>query len=223
MPIPKKYAPLKIKSAKDRVFYHIQEWIITGQLHPGEQLYDVALAEFFSVSRTPIREALLLLEAQGLVRMLPGKSTIVTEISEENAGEYYRPLAELQKLAAELCCSQVTPEQIKDLHKRNAIFTQAVNSGDIMKIIMADADFHGYLSDISGNKYISDYCRALLVHVARLEHFYFSDRLNAEHSIEGHKYLISLLEARDIAVGEYLKNSWLKTLYQCEARLKEKI
>ena len=219
MPIPKTSAPLGRKSAKEQVFDKMREWIITGQLHPGEQLYDMQLAEYFQVSRTPVREAFLLLESQGLVSTLPGRATIVTDISSEQIKEYYLPLAELQGLAAELVCDVVTQEQLEELYKKNQAFRQATFSDNTMKIILADAEFHGYLADISGNRYVSNYCRVLLGHVTRLEYLYFSGRQSAELSAEGHDRLLELIKNKDKSAGEILKKSWLKTMAQCEERL----
>ena len=77
MPIPTNFAVPGRISAKDRSFSQIQRWIIDGTLQPGEKLNDADLAGALGVSRTPIREALQLLEGQGLVEMHPGKDTRV--------------------------------------------------------------------------------------------------------------------------------------------------
>jgi DNA-binding GntR family transcriptional regulator len=222
MPIPKKIEPFGRKSAKDRVFEQIREWIVTGQLLPGEQLHDSQLVEYFQVSRTPIREALLLLKSEGLVTALPGYATTVTKISLEHVRECYVLLAELQGLAVELACEVSTTEQIRELIKKNELFRQAVSTRNTMAIIIAEANFHGYLADISRNRYISDFCRILLAHVARVEHLYFSDQRVAEHSAQVHDRVIELIGKHDKSAGDYLKNDWLKTLKQCEETLQKK-
>lgn len=221
MPIPKKNEPIAHKSAKEIVFQQMREWIIVGQLASGEQLYDAQLAEYFQVSRTPIREAFLLLESQGLISTLPGRATIVTEISKEKIHESYIPLATLQGLAAELSCELRTEEHLEKLRKKNKSFRQAASSGNTLKIISADAIFHEYLTDVSGNKYVSDYCRILLAHVARIEHFFFSGQRDAERSAKTHDTLIDMIEKRDKSAGEYLRNDWLETMRSCEKWLLE--
>jgi DNA-binding GntR family transcriptional regulator len=73
MPVPKHFSsPMRI-TAKERALSQIQKWIIDGTLQPGEKLLDAELAESLAVSRTPVREALQLLEVQGLVEMHPGR------------------------------------------------------------------------------------------------------------------------------------------------------
>jgi DNA-binding GntR family transcriptional regulator len=222
MPIPKKVEPLGRQSAKDRVFEQVREWIITGQLLPGEQLYDLQLAEYFQVSRTPVREAFLLLKSQGLVIALPGSATTVTKVSLEQVRECYVVLAELQGLAIELACEVSTAEQLQELTKKNESFKQAALTRNTMAIMMAEANFHEYLADISGNRYISEYCRTLLAHVARVEHLYFAEQSVAERSAQVHDRIIELIGKHDKSAGEYLKNDWLKTLKQCEEMLQKK-
>ena len=64
MPIPQTAIPLPRVSAKENVFSTVQDWIISGTLRPGEKIVDTELAKIFSVSRTPVREALQMLSEQ---------------------------------------------------------------------------------------------------------------------------------------------------------------
>lgn len=83
MPVPHNFSSPVRMSAKERALSQIQRWIIEGTLEPGEKLIDAELAESLGVSRTPIREALQLLEVQGLVSMHPGKETRVMIIEKK--------------------------------------------------------------------------------------------------------------------------------------------
>ena len=71
MPIPKKDSALQRKSAKDLVYETLCDWIIRGEMMPGEKLLDTELAAYFNVSRTPVREALQMLETQKLIKVTP--------------------------------------------------------------------------------------------------------------------------------------------------------
>ena len=77
MPIPAQQSPVVRTTARERVFKALQEWIIDGPLLPEERLNDAELAKFFSVSRTPVREALQMLAEQKLVTMVPSSGTFV--------------------------------------------------------------------------------------------------------------------------------------------------
>ena len=96
----------------------IQRKILTGEYRPGQRLKQVALAEEFQVSRTPIRHALSLLEARGLLDGAQGNSPVVRGLTAKDARDMYRVRAEVEGLAAELV-------ELRRLHER---FVQAVSS-----------------------------------------------------------------------------------------------
>lgn len=83
------YTPQVRLSAKEKAFHQLQRWIVDGTLEPGEKVTDADLAEALGVSRTPVREALQLLESQGFVEMKPGKETKITLIHPDDALAVY--------------------------------------------------------------------------------------------------------------------------------------
>ena len=84
MPIPKKDSALQRKSAKDLVYETLCDWIIRGEMMPGEKLLDTELAAYFNVSRTPVREALQMLETQKLIKVTPGRATTVAGVDKND-------------------------------------------------------------------------------------------------------------------------------------------
>lgn len=99
---------LRRVSAKSSIYQVVCSWIITGVLKPGEKIVDSELAKRFNVSRTPVREAIQILEGQKLVYVVPGRATVVADIDPADIEKCYRTLAELQGLAAELACGSLT-------------------------------------------------------------------------------------------------------------------
>ena len=126
MPLPSQEIPFERTSAKQKVYETVKDWIIERQFKPGEKVSDVEIAEYFNISRTPVREALQLLEAQKLVRSYPGKATIVTEIETENIEKWYLPMATLQQLAIKLAVERITPMHIDRLKLLSEIFIESV-------------------------------------------------------------------------------------------------
>ena len=104
MPVPQGSGVIHRKSARQAVYETVCDWIITGVLEPGEKILDSELGEYFSVSRTPVREALQLLQSQKLVLVMPGRATVVAPLDTQDIEKCYRPLADLEALAAELAC-----------------------------------------------------------------------------------------------------------------------
>ena len=99
MPVPTNHSKPVRTSAKESAYSQLEQWIIDGTLQPGEKLTDIELAQALNLSRTPIREALQLLEMVGFVKMYPGKATTVTEVLKEDINHLLPPLAVLQALA----------------------------------------------------------------------------------------------------------------------------
>ena len=112
MPIPENVENLRRVSAKSSIYQVVCSWIITGVLKPGEKIVDSELAKRFNVSRTPVREAIQILEGQKLVYVVPGRATVVADIDPADIEKCYRTLAELQGLAAELACGSLTDREL---------------------------------------------------------------------------------------------------------------
>ena len=84
MPIPQIKPGSSQKSARAQVYRQLQDWIVDGTMQPGERISDQDVAEYFSVSRTPVREALQLLSEQGFVRVEPSRGTHVSSLDRKS-------------------------------------------------------------------------------------------------------------------------------------------
>ena len=92
---------------RDIVSNTLREGILTGELKPGERLMEIHLAKKLDVSRTPIREAIRILELEGLVTMVPRKGAEVARISEDDIRDVLEVRRSLDSLAARLACEQI--------------------------------------------------------------------------------------------------------------------
>ena len=129
MPIPPQTQILPRTTAKERVYQTLRQWIINGTLQPRERLNDVELARYFSVSRTPVREALQLLSEKKLVQIVPSSGTYVAPIDDQDMAHVYQLLVALQSLALELCIRTITPEQLERLEELNEHFSRCCAPG----------------------------------------------------------------------------------------------
>lgn len=91
MPLPKSNQPKPPRTAKERIYQTLLEWIIDGTLAPGEKLNDSEISKFFNVSRTPVREAMQLLSDQRLIDIYTEKASIVSPIKQQDRGADLRP------------------------------------------------------------------------------------------------------------------------------------
>src|SRR5438874_110780 len=99
----------------DDIALVIEEAIVSGELAPGTVLRQEQLSEQFSVSRTPIREALRRLAALGLVSFVPNRGVRVRTISRDELHEAFLVRAELESLATEVAAEKITAEELEEL------------------------------------------------------------------------------------------------------------
>ncbi|TLS37235.1 GntR family transcriptional regulator [Pseudalkalibacillus caeni] len=222
MPIPEGYSSPVRLSAKEKAFNQLQRWIIDGTLLPGEKIYDAEIAEALGVSRTPIREALQLLQMQGFVEMHPGKETRVTSLTREDVLKIYPPLASLQALAAEIAASKVTEKQIDELKKINADYKKAIQNEEPFKALELDEQFHAVIVEIAENPYISDFSSILQLHIRRLKYVFLKQKMTGkDESLHEHqKMLTSFQERNGKAASSYMKQNWLRPMQEVYNLLK---
>jgi DNA-binding GntR family transcriptional regulator len=128
----------------DDIALVIEEAIVSGELEPGTVLRQEQLSERFGVSRTPIREALRLLAALGLVSFVPNRGVRVRTVSRDELHEAFMVRAELESLATELAATKMTPESLAELdaaEKRFSRLTQELRSrepGEERRTVMGD-------------------------------------------------------------------------------------
>lgn len=211
MPIPADHSRPVRKSAKESAFNQLQQWIIDGTLHPGEKLNDSELAEALGVSRTPVRESLQLLEAQGFVQLFPGKATQVTEVKKESINDLLPPLAALQALSAELAIDHLTEDTLSLLEDNNKRFAEAIRSENYFAALKIDEAFHQIIVDAAHNPYIPTMVGQLQAHVRRL--FFHNSIILTEKSIAEHDTVIQLMKEKNATeVSAVMRKNWLRAI-----------
>ncbi|HEX3045498.1 MAG TPA: GntR family transcriptional regulator [Bacillota bacterium] len=200
MPIPKDFSTIIKISAKERALSQLQRWIIDGTLLPGEKLVDTELSEALGASRTPIREALQILEIQGFVAIHHGKETRVTKIEKDDILKIYPPFAALQSLAAELTTSIISNEQIENLKRINGEFSKLFDQEQPYKAMELDEEFHNLIVEITDNSYIASFTSTMQMHIRRFKYLFLKQVKPAEQlSVTEHAELIMAFELKDAA------------------------
>lgn len=134
----------------------IRERILRGELVPGERITETRLGKDLGVAQPSVREALFLLERQGLVRRVPNLGTFVTEFSLEEVSNLYQIRRELEGLAAELAARRVSPEEIRELRRLVEKMKAAAIKEGKWGYLQNDLAFHRRLWELSGNKQLAD-------------------------------------------------------------------
>lgn len=132
----------------------LEDRILTGEIRPGERLDEVALAQEFNVSRTPVRQALFALAATGLVEHIPRRGAFAAEVGPQQLSEMFEVIAELEALCARNCARRATRrdlDQLADLHR---LCAGAAKSGDSDAYYYANEKFHEAIRVIGGNRFL---------------------------------------------------------------------
>lgn len=222
MPIPKNFHKQERFSAKTIVLNQLQDWIIEGILKPDEKVNDNELAEALGVSRTPVREALQVLELSGLVEMIRGQKTKIAPIKQEDIATIYETIAGMHTIIGKQAIRNVKPEHIEELTCLNELFKQAIEQNDAKEATKRDFEFHRTIASIANNTYIEPFLENLHLHALRLEYMFFQDTKPAKLSIEEHTKIIAALEKGDAAQLEQLiTQNWLRPMEYIQQRLAE--
>ena len=136
------YLPLR-----EVVFRALRDAIVHGEFEPGERLLEVTLANKLGVSRTPVREAIRMLELEGLVVVVPRRGVEVAKITEKDLCDALEIRMALEELAVGLACDRITEEGREKLQEVCVLFKEAVNSKQVPAIVeyVRDFDYHDKL------------------------------------------------------------------------------
>ncbi len=210
MPIPVKEQQLNRLSAKEQIYRTLKEWIIDGTLKPGESLNDVEIAHYFNVSRTPVREAILLLSQQNLVDIVPSRGTKVSKADADVAFSIYEAISELSGCAARLACQKCTQKDLDTLKRLNHEFANVLKTGDYREVIPSDNAFHEEILAIAGNPYLKEFTEQLVSHAYRYESIYFAGGSDRSQSVSDHDKIIEALENHDErAAIQCAQDNWM--------------
>lgn len=144
-------AHANVSNAADSVYNTLRGAIVDGRLDPGDSLIEWHVARQFGTSRTPVREALLRLEAEGLAFRVPRRGLVVRHISEHEVLEVYAVRLELEALAAREAAREAQPSDIAQLRWVNQRLNEAIKQGDLVSVPEITNEFHQLLATAARN------------------------------------------------------------------------
>lgn len=220
MPIPEKSEQISRIPIRDRVYETVLEWILQGDLRPGEKLLDKELAENLGVSRTPVREALRRLEDKNLVEASANRWTRVASIPLFEAEQFYPIIWTLEKLVVSMAMENLTDEDFKAMETANLEMKKAVADGDPIKASKADAEFHSILIKKANNPHLEAILNDLKIKHRWMVVLYFEKSVDACASVAEHDHILAALKAKDpVLTTELIVSNWKKSLKRMQAQM----
>jgi DNA-binding GntR family transcriptional regulator len=173
----------------------LRQRIFRRELQPGGWIDEMKIAEEFGISRTPLREALKVLAAEGLVTMKVRRGAYVTEVSDQDLSDVYHLLSLLESDAAGVVAVKATAAELKELQALHAKLEAAANDRD--RFFAVNERFHIRLLEIAGNRWRDQMVADLrkVMKLNRHNSLLKSGRL--EESLQEHRAIMQALERRD--------------------------
>ena len=180
-----------------KVYRILKTEIVKRYLKPGTKLLEVKIAKQMGVSRTPIREAIRELAAEGFVKIIPNQGVIVSIASIEDTQEVLQIRSVLEGLAARLATKVINGEEIKELEKYIEQMEYYANKDNALAFSKIDVEFHELILNICGNNRLIQIRKNLSdqAHRYRIRSLSIPGRL--KHSLKEHQEIVKALKRKD--------------------------
>lgn len=199
------------ESLADKVYNELRTAIVLGEMAPGAVLNEGELLQKFGVSTSPLREALTRLRQDGLIKVIPRKGHVVTEITLTDFHDIIQMRLVLESAAAELAAPRVTDAHIRELNRLSCVTLAIGDKASYREFMRANQAFHELIATIGGNQRLA---RAVTQNFEEVQRLLFSglDLDLSPTDEHDHREIIAALAKRDAeasrqAVIEHIKIS----------------
>ena len=179
------------------VVEQIQQMIIEGVLAPGTRLNERLLCEKLGVSRTPLREALKILAALGLVELLPNRGAAVVQLSAQDIAQTFEMISHLESMAGELACARITDPEINEIRALHFEMLACHARRDLPAYYRTNQQIHDLINRAARNEVLREIYMTVNSRVKALRFSSNLDRDRWDAAVREHTTMVEALEARD--------------------------
>lgn len=192
------------ESLRIQVFNALEDAILNGVYQEGDSLNELKLSKSLGVSRTPVREALMQLELEGLVKNIPNKGAVVIGISEQDVEDIYEIRIRIEGLAARLCAEKITPEELEELEQCVALQEYYLKKPDAKEMGALDGDFHRIIFAASKSRPLQTVLTNFHNYIRRARAVSVRVEGRAEESVAEHRAILETISRGDADMAERL-------------------
>ena len=202
-----------MSKAVDNAYRAIRDGIISGTYPQGSHLTAQQLAEANGLSRTPVREAMRRLDAEGLISLIPNRGAFVSRWTRTEIEQIYELRVLLEAFAAKVAAERATDDQVASLRVLAEQMTIATRDGEIDHGAIADVngDFHRAVLDACGNTRLRELLGSLTEMPLVLSTFRNYTRAELQRSAAQHRELVDAIAARDSAWAESVMTAHIRS------------
>ncbi len=192
---------MKKKSFTDVAYEKIRELILSEEIEPGEVVSENQLAEYLNMSRTPVREAIRRLEADGILVSRQGYGTVLKMLTLKDIEDIFEVREAMELIAAETAIHNITKEEIQELKEKLMNLLERFHRGEIIEkreFTKIDGEIHDLIVRRSDNEYVKVLMERIYFNVDRYRCISYKVSLDLEESTGQHLDLLQCMEERDI-------------------------
>ena len=190
---------IKNLSMQEQTLDTMREAILTGELKPGQSLIEMDLSRQLGVSRAPIREALRILNSEGLIETIPYHGTTVRRLSKSDIEEIYSMRSLLETFAVEQVIRARNPEYLQRLRDKVEQMILAGRANNINTVNILDRDFHDALIDMSGHSLLLSMWQTVAMKVRQVMALVNRRNTDLTQIARNHLPLLEAMERGDVA------------------------
>lgn len=183
-------------SLHGELFTRLRELIINGEFNQGEKIPERELCSRFGVSRTPLREALKVLAAEGLVYLAPNRGALITELTDEELEDCLPISAAIESLSGELACRNITDEEIAAIRQCHEKMLAEHRAGNVDGFFAANRRIHAAILAAARNPLLSTMAETLFFRVGRAQLAAHHSDDTISQALADHEKIIEALEQR---------------------------
>lgn len=196
-----------------RVADALRAKILEGDLPEGEKIREKALTEEFGISRTPLREAMKMLAAEGLIELIPNRGAIVSRQSDAELEEAFPVLAALERLAGECAAQNATEDEIARIEEMTERLRATVEAGDRIAYFELNHEIHNFLLAAARNQTLLRTHKTVAARIYRARYQANLKQSRWRSALGEHEAIAQALRARDAArLGRLLHDHMIATL-----------
>ncbi len=187
---------LEYSSLSELVYLHLRKQMNSGSLTPGSTVNIGEIAKELGISKTPLRDALIHLECEGFVSILPRRGVLVNRLSIDDVKQAYDAIGLIESFIVREIVHKISSAQLQRLEEINAAMTEDIRKGDFANLFENNLEFHNTYLDISDNELLKKF---ILPIKHRLYDFPRQNYISEWELSNGreHEQLIECLKARD--------------------------
>ena len=185
------------KALHDQLASYLRDMILEGLFQPGERLQEQKLCDQFGVSRTPLREALRVLAAEGIVTLTPNRGARIALSTLDEIEELYPLIGALEGLAGELACARITDAEIGHIVGLHDRMVAHYRNGEIVAFKKLNGEIHEAIFEAAQNPSLTAHYRNLMVRTHSARSIVRMSPARWREAIDDHETMIAALRKRD--------------------------